>query len=68
MWNKNKLTLRDHFAAQAMNGAMSGMHVQSIPTLAKLSYKIADAMLEARNSAAVNGVSDEDKEKGISNG
>ena len=64
VWNKNKLTLRDYFAAQAMSGAMSGMHVESIPNLAKFSYKVADAMLEARESSLTDKPTHKQPNKG----
>lgn len=46
------MTLRDYFAAEAMQGAMSGCatrgEVIMYSDLAELSYEMADAMLEAR--------------------
>ena len=48
------MTLRDYFAAKAMQGILSGYTQGVIPpteSLAPASYKIADAMMEARNAA-----------------
>ena len=46
------MTLRDYFAAQAMQGAMSGCatrgEVVIYSNLAGLSYEMADAMMKAR--------------------
>ena len=45
------MELRDYFAAKAMQGILSGYTHGSIPpteSLTPASYKIADAMLEAR--------------------
>ena len=46
------MTLRDYFAAKAMQGAMSGCatrgEVIMYSDLAGLSYEMADAMLKAR--------------------
>jgi hypothetical protein len=47
------MTLRDYFAAKAMQGILSGYTHGSIPpteSLTPASYKIADAMLKARES------------------
>ena len=46
------MTLRDYFAAKAMQGILSGYTHGSIPpteSLTPASYKIADAMLKARD-------------------
>ena len=47
------MTLRDYFAAEAMRGVMSGCdtrgEVVMYSDLARLSYEMADAMMEARN-------------------
>jgi hypothetical protein len=47
--NVNGMTLRDYFAAKAMQGLVSDpdLVLDAIQT-AQLSYKYADAMLEAR--------------------
>ena len=48
----NGMTLRDYFAAKAMQGILSGYTHGSIPpteSLTPASYKIADAMLKARD-------------------
>lgn len=52
-WSQgNGMTLRDYFAAKAMQGAMSGCaargEVIMYSDLAVLSYEMADAMLKAR--------------------
>jgi hypothetical protein len=48
------MTLRDYFAAKAMQGAMSGCaargEVIMYSDLAQLSYEMADAMLKAREA------------------
>ena len=48
------MTLRDYFAAKAMQGAMSGCAARGeafmYSDLAALSYEMADAMLKARES------------------
>ena len=48
------MTLRDYFAAKAMQGAMSGCaargEVIMYSDLAGLSYEMADAMLKAREA------------------
>ena len=48
--NQDGMTLRDYFAAKAMQGLVSDpdLVLDAIQT-AQLSYKYADAMLEARN-------------------
>ena len=50
----NGMTLRDYFAAQAMQGAMSGCatrgEVVIYSNLAGLSYDMADAMMKAREA------------------
>ena len=51
---QNGMTLRDYFAAKAMQGAMSGCaargEVVMYSDLAGLSYEMADAMLKAREA------------------
>ena len=49
--NQGGMTLRDYFAAKAMQAYLSGPDRDdfSICSWAKVSYNIADAMLEARN-------------------
>jgi hypothetical protein len=42
------MTMRDYFAAKAMQGEIG--HQNNIDELAALSYRVADAMLQARNS------------------
>lgn len=51
-WGEEGMTLRDYFAAKAMQG-MIATHVDSSDypsrsTIANLAYEYADAMLEAR--------------------
>jgi hypothetical protein len=47
------MTLRDYFAAKAMQGILANTGVETIESLlaldAKRAYAMADAMLEARN-------------------
>lgn len=45
------MTLRDYFAAKAMQPLIVSFAVQDINWTAKQAYKIADAMMEARNAA-----------------
>jgi hypothetical protein len=51
------MTLRDYFASSAMAGYVMGWPLQTnalpenLPAIAKMSYKIADAMLEERLKA-----------------
>ena len=42
------MTLRDYFAAKAMQGLLSSDVNAPLETFAKQSYKVADAMLSAR--------------------
>jgi hypothetical protein len=44
------MTLRDYFAAKAMQGMMVDVEDPRCDYIAKVSYKIADAMLKARAS------------------
>lgn len=61
LWDKkeyNGMTLRDYFAAKAMQANWQTMLSQSAPKnadaaielMARVSYKVADAMLKARES------------------
>ena len=44
------MTLRDYFAAKAMQGVLSSpSDPESMAALAEWSYRVADAMLEARS-------------------
>ena len=43
------MTLRDYFAAKAMQGLLASDVEASMPEFARRSYKMADEMLEARN-------------------
>lgn len=50
-WSRAKdgMTLRDYFAAKAMQADMiDGVHEDDFPQTAARSYKMADAMLKAR--------------------
>ena len=45
----NGMDLRDYFAAKAMQGLLAREHVDpNVPWTVKISYEIADAMMEAR--------------------
>jgi hypothetical protein len=47
--NEPGMTLRDYFAANAMQGDVSaGAHDGEFPAIAKRAYAMADAMLKAR--------------------
>ena len=50
---KEGMTLRDYFAAKAMQGLVENANWRGMPedALAKAAYNMADAMLEARNAA-----------------
>jgi hypothetical protein len=51
-WRGEKgMTLRDYFAAKAMQGMMVDVEQPSCDYIAKQAYAMADAMLEARNAA-----------------
>ena len=45
------MTLRDYFAAKAMQGLLSSDVNAPLEVFAKQSYKVADAMLAAREEA-----------------
>ena len=49
-WTKDGMTLRDYFAAKAMTGLLTAETVgeYSNEHVAEISYRIADAMLKAR--------------------
>jgi len=48
-WTKDGMTLRDYFAAKAMQGMLSETSLKATPEeFASYSYKVADAMLKAR--------------------
>jgi hypothetical protein len=53
-WSKVKntpgMTLRDYFAAKAMQAMFADYSVYCASVLAKDSYKIADAMIKARET------------------
>jgi len=44
------MTLRDYFAAKAMQGLLSSDVNAKLEDFAKQSYKVADAMLKAREA------------------
>ena len=49
--HQDGMTLRDYFAAKAMNGMCFGAPIpqkNELETIAKRSYEMADAMLKAR--------------------
>ena len=46
-WTQQGMTLRDYFAAKAMQGVIQRSVVDE-PACAKWAYKMADAMLKAR--------------------
>lgn len=46
--HEHGLTLRDYFAAKAMQGLMVGVEMPSCDYIADKSYEMADAMMEAR--------------------
>ena len=49
--NPEGMTLRDYFAAKAMQGDMTqGIHEDDFLETAARSYKMADAMLKARSA------------------
>jgi hypothetical protein len=45
------MTLRDYFAAKAMQGLLASEVNASLQVFAKQAYAVADAMLEARNES-----------------
>jgi hypothetical protein len=48
----NGMTLRDYFAAKALQGIMTDPYLEmGCNTVATLSYKYADAMIKARSEA-----------------
>ena len=48
---QNGMTLRDYFAAKAMQAQIDGgVHEMDYPEYAGLAYKIADAMMKAREA------------------
>jgi hypothetical protein len=53
--DREGMTLRDYFAAKAMQGILAGTHpivkeTEPLPTVARVAYAQADAMLEARDA------------------
>ena len=44
------MTMRDYFAAQAMQGMMVEVHDPDCNYIAEVSYRMADAMMKARES------------------
>jgi hypothetical protein len=55
--NYRDMKLRDHFAARAMQGTMSGNRysdqINKLSDLAKISYQVADAMIKQREIATL---------------
>jgi hypothetical protein len=50
--NSHGMTLRDYFAAKAMQGVLAGKpHTDNMMTIAKECYMMAEAMLRAREKA-----------------
>jgi hypothetical protein len=49
--NEHGLTMRDYFAAKAMQGLLASDVNAPLDTFAKQAYIVADAMMEARNAA-----------------
>ena len=47
LWKQHGMTLRDYFAAKAMQ---ESLHKNYFDVVAKAAYQMADAMLEARKS------------------
>jgi hypothetical protein len=45
------MTLRDYFAAKAMQGLLASEVNAPLKTFAKQAYTMADAMMEARNES-----------------
>ena len=51
MTTNKGMTLRDYFAAKAMQAQIDGnVHEMDYPAYAGLAYKIADAMMKAREA------------------
>ena len=46
----NGMTLRDYFAAKAMQGMMVEVHDPACNYIAEVSYLMADAMMKAREA------------------
>jgi len=44
------MTLRDYFAAKAMQGMMVDVYAPNFDYIAKTAYEMADAMLKAREA------------------
>jgi hypothetical protein len=44
------MTLRDYFAAKAMQGLIAGCERPFVEHIAKMSYDMADAMIKARSA------------------
>ena len=48
LWNDKGMTLRDYFAAKAMQGMMHDVSQPVGEVIAEWAYQVADAMLKAR--------------------
>lgn len=46
-WNHEGMTLRDYFAGQALSGIIAQYPTADSKTVARYTYQIADAMIEA---------------------
>jgi hypothetical protein len=49
-WISRGMTLRDYFAAKAMQGMMVDVYAPDCDYIAKTAYAMADAMLKAREA------------------
>lgn len=49
--NEHGMTLRDYFAAKAMQGLIAARARDNVGAFAQGAYKMADAMMEARDAA-----------------
>ena len=50
MTTKEGMTMRDYFAANAMQGMMVEVHDPDCDYIAAVSYRMADAMMKAREA------------------
>ncbi len=55
VWGEGGMTLRDYFAAKAMQGELAAQseetgHYENMDALAVRAYRVADAMLKARQA------------------
>lgn len=47
-WIGGGMTLRDYFAAKAMQQLMPSVQIEDGKTISKIAYQVADAMIKAR--------------------